>query len=137
MPIVECRCGHFRGRIVLHDSPDRHAARLFLICLGVVHDHHADLSGDDSDSLAESGADFSTEEDAESLSEQEQDAIEALLDIPAFTGTEVEVVSWAEGAVVGTRALDPSVFGVPVRRDVVHDVVRWQLARRRSANAQV
>ncbi|CAN0398867.1 unnamed protein product, partial [Hapterophycus canaliculatus] len=49
----------------------------------------------------------------------------------------VEVLSWADGSPVATRELAPSVFGVPVRRDVVHDVVRWQLARRRSGNGQV
>lgn len=65
--------------------------------------------------------------------------IEALLDIPDLAGVnlEVEVRSWVEGSAVGTVSLAPSVFAVPVRRDVVHDVVRWQLARRRSGNGQV
>lgn len=65
--------------------------------------------------------------------------MEALLSIPelASPNFEVEVLSWADGSPVATRELSPSVFGVPVRRDVVHDVVRWQLARRRSGNGQV
>lgn len=63
--------------------------------------------------------------------------IETLLDIPAFRGTDVQVFDWKNGAPIGTRLLDPTVFGVPVRRDVVHDVIRWQLARRRSGNGKV
>lgn len=47
------------------------------------------------------------------------------------------MVGWADGASVATVSLAPSVFGVPVRRDVVHEVVRWQLARRRKGNGQV
>ncbi|CAM9488106.1 unnamed protein product, partial [Sphacelaria rigidula] len=54
----------------------------------------------------------------------------------ANTDTDVEVLSWTDGSIVSTRTLDPSVFGVPVRRDVVHDVIRWQLARRRKGNAK-
>lgn len=56
---------------------------------------------------------------------------------PDSVNLEMEVVSWADGTPTGTISLSPSVFGVPVRRDVVHDVVRWQLAKRRSGNGQV
>lgn len=75
--------------------------------------------------------------DVETLSEEELGVIESLLDIPAITGTEVEVISWADGTPISKRLLEPSVFGVPLRRDVIHDVIRWQLARRRSGNAKV
>lgn len=53
------------------------------------------------------------------------------------TGTDVDVYSWTEGNTVDTRTLDPAVFGVSIRRDVVHDVIRWQLAKRRKGNAKV
>lgn len=79
-------------------------------------------------------------EETDPLSEEDHDAIAALLDIPGLAATddlEVEVVAWADGAAVATVSLAPSVFGVPVRRDVVHEVVRWQLARRRKGNGQV
>ncbi|CAM9470348.1 unnamed protein product, partial [Discosporangium mesarthrocarpum] len=49
---------------------------------------------------------------------------------------EVPVVSWEEGGQGGMRALDLEVFGVPIRRDVVHEVIRWQLAKRRAGNAK-
>lgn len=102
-----------------------------------------ECSAEDSDSAGESEdfSEFSSqegelegEEEEQSLSEEDLDAIESLLDIPPFAGTEVQVTSWEDGSVVGMRSLEPSVFGVPVRRDVVHDVIRWQLARRRSGN---
>lgn len=51
--------------------------------------------------------------------------------------TQVDVISWSDGTSVSTRSLDPQVFGVPVRRDVVHEVIRWQLAGRRAGNAKV
>lgn len=106
----------------------------------------AAFSAADASSAAESEdySDFSPQEqeeyhgeEDESVSAEDVDAIEALLDIPPFAGTEVQVTSWADGSAVGMRSLEPSVFGVPVRRDVVHDVVRWQLAKRRSGNANV
>lgn len=106
----------------------------------------AECSAEDSDSAGESEdfSEFSSqegelegEEEEQSLSEEDLDAIESLLDIPPFAGTEVQVTSWENGSVVGMRSLEPSVFGVPVRRDVVHDVIRWQLARRRSGNGNV
>lgn len=85
--------------------------------------------------------DHDGEEDApdEALSEEDLGAMEALLDIPdlAEVNLDVEVKSWVDGSTVGNLSLAPDVFGVPVRRDVVHDVVRWQLAKRRSGNAQV
>src|ERR687892_2538972 len=31
----------------------------------------------------------------------------------------------------GTLELNPAVFGQPLRRDILHQVVRWQLAKRR------
>ncbi len=37
----------------------------------------------------------------------------------------------------GEIELDDGVFGADVRRDILHRVVRWQLARRRSGNHQV
>lgn len=57
--------------------------------------------------------------------------------VHGFKGTDVPVVCWATGATVETKALDPDVFGVPIRRDVVHDVIRWQLSKRRAGNAKV
>ena len=36
----------------------------------------------------------------------------------------------------GTVELNPAVFGQPLRRDVLHDVVRWQLAKRRQGTHQ-
>lgn len=95
---------------------------------------------DDHDDDDDDDAEFSADNEAEPLSEEDEGMIAALLDIPAFAGAEsleMEVVSWADGTPVGTVSLAPSVFGVPVRRDVVNEVVRWQLARRRSGNGQV
>ncbi len=37
-----------------------------------------------------------------------------------------------DNEVVGEAALDPSVFGVSVRSDILHRVVIWQLAKRRA-----
>ncbi len=39
------------------------------------------------------------------------------------------------GEEVGTIELDDAVFGVPVRVDILHRVVRWQLAKRRRGTA--
>ena len=103
----------------------------------------AEFSAEDSDSESEDYSGFSSqdgeqeEDEDHSLSAEDLDAIKSLLDIPAFAGTEVQVTSWADGSAVGMRSLEPSVFGVPVRRDVVHDVIRWQLAKRRSGNGNV
>ena len=33
----------------------------------------------------------------------------------------------------GNVDLDEDVFGLPVRKDILHRVVRWQLAKRRPA----
>lgn len=79
-------------------------------------------------------------DEAGPLSEEDENMIASILDIPAFAGADsldVGVVCWADGSSAGSISLAPSVFGVPVRRDVVHDVVRWQLARRRKGNGQV
>ena len=43
--------------------------------------------------------------------------------------TEVPLRNWA-GDVVGHTVLPGAVFDVDVRRDILHRVVRWQLARR-------
>ncbi|CAM9563236.1 unnamed protein product [Pylaiella littoralis] len=78
-------------------------------------------------------------DEAGPLSEEDENMIASILDIPAFVGADsldVGVVCWADGSSAGSISLTPSVFGVPVRRDVVHDVVRWQLARRRKGNGQ-
>lgn len=42
----------------------------------------------------------------------------------------VEVLNW-EKKKVGQVDLDESVFAAPVRKDILHSVVRWQLAARR------
>lgn len=101
------------------------------------HVTYVKQDNDEGDAAAE---ELSEDQEAEQLSEEEEGMIASLLDIPAFTGTDtldVDVVSWADGSPVGNMSLAPSVFGMPVRRDVVHDVVRWQLAKRRSGNGQV
>lgn len=101
------------------------------------------MEDSDADTGVGEEGDFSEEEDAshelEPLSEEDLGMIEALLDIPDLTDVslDVGVKSWIDGTPVATVSLVPSVFGVPVRRDVVHDVVRWQLAKRRSGNGQV
>lgn len=41
------------------------------------------------------------------------------------------------GEEVGTVELDDSVFAVPVRVDILHRVVRWQLAKRRQGTHKV
>ena len=43
---------------------------------------------------------------------------------------EVAVTTLEQGD-AGTIELSPAVFGQPVRADVLHQVVRWQLAKRR------
>ena len=43
---------------------------------------------------------------------------------------EVAVTTLEEGD-AGTIELSPAIFGQPVRADVLHQVVRWQLAKRR------
>lgn len=35
---------------------------------------------------------------------------------------------------LGFFDLNPSIFGLPLRSDILHSVVRWQLAKRRSGN---
>lgn len=49
--------------------------------------------------------------------------------------TTVKVVT-LEGKEVGTLELNPEVFGVTPNESLVHDAVRWQLARRRSGTHQ-
>lgn len=49
--------------------------------------------------------------------------------------TAVKVVT-LEGKEVGTIELNPEVFGVTPNESLVHDTVRWQLARRRSGTHQ-
>lgn len=49
--------------------------------------------------------------------------------------TSIKVLS-IEGKEVGTIDLNPEVFGVTPNETLVHDTVRWQLARRRSGTHQ-
>ncbi len=42
----------------------------------------------------------------------------------------VDVLDWNNKR-VGTADLNPAVFEAPVRKDILHTVVRWQLAKRR------
>jgi large subunit ribosomal protein L4 len=44
------------------------------------------------------------------------------------------VVKNLQGQQVGEIALDATVFGAPVRRDILARLVNWQLAKRRSGN---
>lgn len=37
---------------------------------------------------------------------------------------------------VGSYELGADVFGVPIRRDILHRVVRWQLAKRQQVSCQ-
>lgn len=46
----------------------------------------------------------------------------------------VNTLSFKDESVVNSLALDPSVFNAPLRKDILHRVVRWQLACRRSGN---
>ncbi|KAL0587031.1 hypothetical protein ABG067_003371 [Albugo candida] len=46
----------------------------------------------------------------------------------------VNMLSFKDESVVNSLALDPSVFNAPLRKDILHRVVRWQLACRRSGN---
>ena len=48
--------------------------------------------------------------------------------------TEVPLRNWA-GDVVGHTTLPGTVFDVDVRRDILHRVVRWQLAKRQQVNS--
>lgn len=54
--------------------------------------------------------------------------------------TPVEAITWkvvnVEGREVGSMSLDAGVFGAEVKPHLVHDTVRWQLARRRSGTHQ-
>jgi large subunit ribosomal protein L4 len=43
---------------------------------------------------------------------------------------EVAITTLDQGE-AGTIELNPAVFGLPARSDILHDVVRWQLAKRR------
>ncbi|CAK4689058.1 unnamed protein product [Aphanomyces euteiches] len=47
---------------------------------------------------------------------------------------QAKILSFADGAAVGSLTLSRSVFGAPVRKDILHRVVKWQLANRRSGN---
>jgi len=42
-----------------------------------------------------------------------------------------------QGEVVGAAELSDAVFGAPVRRDILHRVVTWQLAKRRAGTHKV
>ena len=49
---------------------------------------------------------------------------------------QVEVKNLA-GEVVGSAELNDAVFAVPVRRDILHRVVTWQLSRRRAGTKKI
>lgn len=79
-------------------------------------------------------------EDLDKLDEAQIPQLTALFapdGTPCINATTVNVVSWLNGSSAKQLTLDPSVFGVPIRRHVVHDVIRWQLAKRRKGNAKV
>jgi large subunit ribosomal protein L4 len=48
---------------------------------------------------------------------------------------EIKVTTLDQGD-AGTLELNPAVFAQPVRTDILHDVVRWQLAKRRQGTHQ-
>lgn len=48
----------------------------------------------------------------------------------------VNVINW-NNEKVGTINLDDSVFGVEVKNEILHEVVQWQLAKRRSGTHMV
>ncbi len=52
----------------------------------------------------------------------------------ATTANQVTVYNWDKKK-VGDMTLPAEVFGQPVRKDILHTVVRWQLACRRQGNA--
>ena len=47
------------------------------------------------------------------------------LDVPVYN---------IAGETVGQTTLPGDIFGVPVRRDILHRVVRWQLAKRQQVS---
>ncbi|KAF0695524.1 Aste57867_13666 [Aphanomyces stellatus] len=47
---------------------------------------------------------------------------------------QAKVLSFNDGASVGSLTLSRSVFGAPIRKDILQRVVKWQLANRRSGN---
>ncbi|OQR98390.1 50S ribosomal protein L4 [Thraustotheca clavata] len=47
---------------------------------------------------------------------------------------QAKVLSFVDGSEVSTLSLNRSVFGAPLRKDILHRVVKWQLANRRSGN---
>ncbi|ETV88549.1 50S ribosomal protein L4 [Aphanomyces astaci] len=47
---------------------------------------------------------------------------------------QAKVLSFTDGSVIDTLTLSRNVFGSPVRKDILHRVVKWQLANRRSGN---
>ena len=48
----------------------------------------------------------------------------------------VDVLNW-KSEKVGSVGLDEEVFSVPVKLDVLHSVVQWQLAKRRQGTHMV
>lgn len=52
----------------------------------------------------------------------------------------MEALTWKvldmKGKEVGSIDLDPEVFGAPIKKQLVHEVVRWQLNKRRSGTHQ-
>jgi len=49
---------------------------------------------------------------------------------------ELSVKNFENGTKIGQTTLNKLVFGVPIRRDIVHNVVKWERAKKRCANAQ-
>ncbi|EQC31419.1 50S ribosomal protein L4 [Saprolegnia diclina VS20] len=56
------------------------------------------------------------------------------LTFDAAGNVQAKLLSFTDGSEVGTLALNRSVFGAPIRKDILHRVVKWQLANRRSGN---
>ena len=52
--------------------------------------------------------------------------------MPGPPDLRVPLLNWAREA-VGTAVLPGPVFNAKVRRDILHRVVRWQLAKRQQA----
>lgn len=51
----------------------------------------------------------------------------------AGSNLRVPVFNWKR-EVVGEHTLPGDIFNVPIRKDILHRVVRWQLAKRQQVN---
>ncbi|OQR96945.1 50S ribosomal protein L4 [Achlya hypogyna] len=56
------------------------------------------------------------------------------LTFDAAGNVQAKLLSFKDGAQIGTLSLNRSVFGAPIRKDILQRVVKWQLANRRSGN---